>query len=168
MAETQEKEILEEAKAIFPSWMSILDDAWDELNLRWTPDYVRDNFCAAVLDVNDKAYEIFKHYEIRAFPNLIGKWMDAHGSQIEKMHRDGVNRSLDGKESLGDVLKGVVKKVVHDSFPLIKTFQTSVAQMRKKRAGETFQESIRRLLSYIDISCEKAKVVSRRSLATLI
>lgn len=73
------------------------------------------------------------------------------------MHRDAVNRSLDQKESLGDVLKGVVKDVLRNAFPMINKFQTSVNQMRKKRAGETFQESILRLLRKADIACEKAK-----------
>jgi hypothetical protein len=145
------------AKDIFPPWTAILDSAWVQSEGDLTPRYVRENFSESVIRLNAKAYGIFQGYETKAFPNLIVKWMEAHGSEVERLHKEGVSRSLDGKESLGEVLREVVNKVVNQSFPTIRTFQTSVAQMKKKRGGETFQESIRRLLIHVGISCEKAK-----------
>lgn len=152
---TTEKAILEKAKEFFPPWTEILDNAFEKL--RFKSEYVREHFSDAVLEVNAEAYEIFQRYELKAFPNLVVMWMDAHNERVEKMHKEAVNRSLSAKESLGDVLKGVVSSVLHEAFPMIRKFQTSVSQMRKKRAGETFQESIRRLLVMLDIACEKAK-----------
>lgn len=149
--------LLQRAKSTFPSWTQILDDAFQRLDNKLTKDYVRENFCASILEVEKTAYELFSGYETRAFPELVVMWYDAHSSEIDKAHEREVMESLRGTKPLGEALKSVVRNVVHDSFPLARKFQTSVGQMRKKRAGETFQEIVLRLLNKIDIPCEKAR-----------
>jgi hypothetical protein len=149
--------ILQRAKAIFPAWTQILNDAFQRLEEKLTKDYVRKNFCAAVLEIEKAAYELFSGYEAKAFPELVVMWYEAHSSEIDRAHEREVMESLRGTKPLGEALKSVVRDVIRDSFPLIRKFQTSVSQMRKKRGGETFQEIVLRLLNKIDISCEKAK-----------
>jgi hypothetical protein len=149
--------ILQRAKTTFPAWTQILDNAFQQLGGKLTKDYVRANFCAAMLEVEKTAYDLFSGYEAKAFPELVVMWYEEHSSEIDKAHEREVMESLRGRKPLGEALKAVVRDVIRDSFPLVRKFQTSVGQMRKKRGGETFQEIVRRLLNKIDIPCEKAK-----------
>jgi hypothetical protein len=164
MAAAPEIEIVEKAKAIFPSWVVILDDALKSLDNKLTKEYIRTNFCDAVLQVEKKAYETFSDYESKAFPELVVLWYEAHSARIDEQYEKGILSSLQTDKSLGDALKAVVRNVMHESYPTIQKFQISVSQMRKKRAGETFQEIILRLLQRIDVPCQKAKGVMEAEL----
>ncbi len=135
----------------------MLDAAFNELDDKLTNSFVSRNFCRAILDVEEANYASFMESEAKAFPELVVAWMDAYGSQIQKMHRAALVGAIDGEGSLSNTLKDVVREVVRDSFPLIRQFQTTVVQMRKKRAGESFQEIVLRLLNRIDIPCQRAK-----------
>lgn len=152
-----EQEILKKAKNTFPSWIAILDGAFNDLNNELTKDYVSKNFCRSILAVEKKAYDKFSEYEAKAFPELVVMWYENHSADIDKQHQREIMESLNGKKLLNDALKAVVRNVIHQSYPTVREFQVSIGQMRKKRAGETFQEIVLRLLKKIDIPCEKAK-----------
>ncbi len=111
--------ILQRAKATFPAWTQILDDAFQRLGEKLTKDYVRGNFCAALLEVEETAYELFSGYETKAFPELVVMWYEAHSSEIDKAHEREVMESLRGTKPLGEALKSVVRDVIRDSFPLV-------------------------------------------------
>jgi hypothetical protein len=152
-----EENILKKAKKRIPSWTSILDSAFDNLNSTLTKDYVSNNFCKSILKIEKKAYDTFSDYESKAFPELVVMWYENHSADIDRQHKKEIMGSLNGKKPLNDALKSVVRNVMHESYPTIREFQISIGQMRKKRAGETFQEIVLRLLKRIDIPCEKAK-----------
>jgi len=60
MAAAPEIEIVEKAKAIFPSWVVILDDALKSLDNKLTKEYIRTNFLRMpVCRWKKKAYETF-------------------------------------------------------------------------------------------------------------
>ena len=152
-----EKNLLKNAKKTFPPWTKILDDSFNDLNNILTKDYIKNNFCKSILTAEKKAYEKFSEYEARAFPDLVVMWYEAHSDDIDKQHQTVIMEALQGKQHLNAALKSVVRNVMHESYPTIREFQMSVSQMRKKRAGETFQEIILRLLQKSDVPCEKAK-----------
>lgn len=151
-----ERQIAEEALAIFPPWSEVLDDAQRRLRSVLTKSFIDADFSRAVKALNEEAYDIFQAYEKKAWAYIISRWLETVGGDVRKMHEEAVMKAVRGDGKLGDILADVVGKVVSQSYPAVSAFETSVANMKKKRAGETFQESILRLLTQIEIPCEKA------------
>lgn len=153
--EEKDLKIITAAKSKIPSWSKILKECFESLEAEFTRESLIQNFSASIIKIEQLAYNTFQKYESIALSFLVVKWMEEHGREIRDLQKNGIIRSLSEDEPLLPNLKSIIGNILEKAFPVISKFQISTSQMRKKRAGETFQEIVASLLRKIDISCER-------------
>ncbi len=131
--------LVEKAKALIPSVDQILNEAMTDLEFaQLSEDKILKNFGELVGKLEGKANEIYDNYENVAFKGLIAYFRE-------------------GKPILSDEdIESLVFKA--------KLLEFQAGQMRKARAGSSFQKIVQKLLNKAGIPCEAPDKKLKKSL----
>jgi hypothetical protein len=133
---------VDEAIETIPEADSILEEAIKSLNLDKIPTgEISKNFGQLLKDVESVASKIYKEYERRAFEKLVELWTDNRREWISKIL----------EERGGEGIKSILREFVNP----LREMEFRAAQMRKARAGITFQHAVKVLLKLAGIPCEE-------------
>lgn len=116
-----------------PEVDAIVEEAIEKLknNGILTPKQIKSNFSDALSILESTAHNLYREYENKALEDLKESYIKAKGEYIPP------------------------KKVMNNTFPLVKEFEFRAGQSRKARGGSTFEKAVPLLLQAMSIQCEK-------------
>lgn len=116
-----------------PEVDAIVEEAIEKLknNGILTPKQIKSNFSDALSILESTAHNLYREYENKALEDLKESYIKAKGEYIPP------------------------KKVMNNTFPLVKEFEFRAGQSRKARGGSTFEKAVPLLLQSMLIQCEK-------------
>ncbi|MEM3389429.1 MAG: type II restriction endonuclease [Candidatus Bathyarchaeia archaeon] len=132
---SEEIELTEEAISKIPKVDTVVEKALKDFEKIAAVDEIKSNFSKALETLEHLASEVYFNEEKSAFNSLIGKWLF--------LNRDKLKNDEDAKKALFSFAK------------IVRFFEFRTGQMRKARAGRTFEKIVEYSLKKIGISCEK-------------
>lgn len=96
-----------------------------------THEQIKSKFSDALSILERTAYDLYIEYENKALENLKERYIKTEGENIPP------------------------KKVMNNTFPLVKEFEFRAGQSRKARGGSTFEKAVPLLLQAMLVQCEK-------------
>jgi len=151
-----QKALIEESKRLIPSLEEILDKAWKRLDPH--SQEILKSFSEILLNLEERANEIYLEYEKKALKALAENWVKKQKGTI----RERIKRILQE-----DKWEGFIKKA-RDLFAefglLVQALEKDLGNMRKARGGKTFERIIERMLLSINIPVERPKGQASRTL----
>lgn len=150
LTESEIAAFLDPALKSIPPPIKILQESIDSLPFKkLEPDYVKNHFSEVMELVTDNAFAKFKAYQKMASKPVIQKFMDKYGPEIEA-------NTKNQKEFVSELL---------DVFmPVAVSFEFRTSQMRKSRAGNTFEHITVFLLRKCGIKCERTAMSVRKKM----
>ena len=148
----KDKKIVEEAISKIPSIKKILSETIDSTSSeKSNQEYLKTHLGKVIVDLEHTAYEIYRQYEENAFSYMIEAWV--------KKNKDHI---LNLRENLGNL--DFAKEICMLSYPLARSLEFRVGQMRKSRGGKSFERIVEVLLRRAGIACERPKGKARKIL----
>lgn len=153
---TKEEKIIYEAKRGMPTLQKILQQAYktiqEEFPKKFQPDYIKNHFSESVIELEQKAFNIYLKYEEDLFLSIIEKWISENESLLEKLGKDFPKP------------KDFTKEVCRYFYPVVQRMEFESSQTRKARGGKSFEQIIERLIKAIGVSCERPSGKTRKIL----
>lgn len=115
------------------------------------PDYIKTHFSEITELIAKNAYSKFRTYQNRASHPIIQSFMEKYQKHI-KIETD--EKKLNSK----------ILKLLKVFVPLIQRFELRASNMRKSRAGSTFEYILEYLLQKIEIPCERTADKNKKKL----
>jgi hypothetical protein len=147
MSELNEEDIdkiIDKAKATIPSPTRIFEQALSRVaGGHLDAIYVKSNLSQLSVELEKLAYSIYLDYEKKAIEPVIERWYAENKEVIAKTQEQS---------------KEIHAKAIASSFwPVAKRMEFRLGQMRKSRAGKTFELIIETLLKKAGAKCEKPR-----------
>jgi hypothetical protein len=149
LTQTNIDKIIDKAKATIPSPTEIFEQAVSRITVgHLETDYVKANFSQLVVELEKIAYSIYLDYEKKAIEPVIERWYAENREIITRTQEQQNEKSAKAIASL--------------FWPVAKRMEFRLGQMRKSRAGKTFELIIETLLRKASAKCEKPKGAKAR------
>jgi len=148
MSELKEEaidQIIDKAKAVIPSPIGVFKEATSRIpESQLQPDYVRTHFSEMIVELERLAYSIYLDYEKKAIEPVIQLWYDENRQTIARLRSELDEASY-------------AKSIASLFWPIAKRMEFRLGQMRKARAGRTFEFIVETLLKEAGGKCERPK-----------
>lgn len=141
-----DEEIVEEAKDKIPSIDDVLSEAIKRFPAeKLEREYIKNHFGECVVELEQIAHRVYLEYEEQGFYFMIDRWINKKKEEIENLKL----RQLSPVD--------FAKEVCRLFYPIARTLEFRLGQMRKSRGGKTFELIVEFLLKRIGCKCEKPK-----------
>lgn len=149
---TDKWDVLEKAKRCIPPVETILDNAWSALSL--DEEFIRHYFGEALRQIDERAMEIYLKHERRAMKFAAQEWLE---QRRKRLQREWDHLSALLQEDRWEAFKRKVVPMFMDFARLFQRLEKALGNMRKARAGSTFERAVEKLLREICIRCGRPK-----------
>lgn len=136
MTESEIVAVIEEAKKLIPTPTDVFNEALASVpDNKKQPTYVRNHFSDSLGLAADTAYDLFLAYQKKAINSVITSFMEKYKNELSRAS---------------------TREVLETFMPLAMEFEFRVSQMRKSRAGLTFEMITQFFLEKAGVSSEIA------------
>jgi len=140
-----DKVILEKTKKIIPSIDKIIIEAINQISgSKLSQQYIKTHFSDAIISLEKKAHTIYNGYQDKAFSYAIDEWVISNSSEILQW-----SKNLSPDE--------FARKICRQITPLAAKLEFSLGQGRKSRGGKSLERIVTKLLTKINIRCQRPK-----------
>lgn len=143
------EKLITSAKATIPTVDSILEETWEKLKLN--KKVVTRKFGQVLIEMDERATEIYRDYEKHALLELAKEWLKSQKEDIRRKLKKIILQK--GWENFIEE----ASQIFAEFGSLVQVLEKDLGNMRKARGGSTFQKVILRLLNFIDIKGEVPK-----------
>ncbi len=151
-------DLIKETKKKIPSVDTILEEALKDIQKS-------EPFGKALKNLHDRADEIYHKYEAKALRYFAECWLESKKSEVMKVFRVDLHRLIH-KENWETVKKRFAEFFV-DFAKDVQKIEKDLGNMRKARAGVTFEKAVFILLKIFHIPCEIPKGEEKRKLKNI-
>lgn len=148
----QNEKIIDHALGKVPSIQKILEEALKSIDpKKLEPKYIKEHLSESIVELEGMAFKIYLKYQEEAAGSMVNSWINRNWNLL-----NGLSKKLDSR--------AFVRKCCELFYPIAGKFEFRAGNMRKARAGKTFELITETLLHKIGCKCEKPRKKARKIL----